>query len=271
VNIDGVLKVAAAEQSKLIAQPKMRGVLVACAAGPFAFAGAMRVQSMTPEDTLFGRAVNESGLATPLVVLGFATLWLLPVLASVVGGDVFASEDRDGTWATLFTRSRSRAEVFAGKLLIALGISLLLVAVLATSSVIAGLLVVGDQPLIDLSGALLSPGQALGSITLAWASVVPPLFALTALAVLISVTTRSSTAGIGLPVLLVLVMELAAYVDGPEALRLLLITSSFGAWHGLLTETHYYRPLVYGTAVSGVYFAVCVVIAYWMLLRRDIA
>jgi len=270
VSIYGVLSVAAAEQSKLIAQPKMRGVLAACVAGPFAFAGAMRVQSMTPEDTLFGRAVHESGFATPLVVLGFATLWLLPVLASVIGGDVFASEDRDGTWATLFTRSRSRAEVFAGKLLTALGVSLLLVAVLAASSVIAGLAVVGHQPLINLSGALLSPGRALGSITLAWASVVPPLFALTALAVLISVTTRSSTAGIGIPVLLVLIMELAAYVDGPEWIRRLLITSSFGAWHGLLTETHYYRPLVFGTVVSGVYFAVCVVIASRILLGRDV-
>ena len=254
----------------MIAQPKMRGVLAACAAGPFAFAGAMRVQSMTPEDTLFGRAVNESGFAMPLVVLGFATLWLLPVLASVAGGDVFASEDRDRTWATVLTRSRSRVEVFAGKLLTALGVSLSLVAVLATSSVIAGLVAVGHQPLIDLSGALLSPGEALGSITLAWASVVPPLFALTALAALISVTTRSSTAGIGIPVLLALVMQLAAYVDGPETIRRLLITSSFEAWHGLLTETHYYRPLVYGTAVSGLYFAVCVIVACRILVRRDI-
>lgn len=271
MSVNGVLRVAAAEQSKLIAQLKMRGVLLACAAGPFAFAGAMRIQSMTPEDTLFGRAINESGFATPLVVLGFATLWLLPVLASIVGGDVFASEDRYGTWATLFTRSRTRGEVFAGKLLIALAVSLLLVAVLAASSMIAGLVLMGHQPLIDLSGALLPPGQALGRITLAWASVVPPLFALTALAALISVTTRSSTAGIGVPVLLVLVMELAAYVDGPEAIRRLLITSSFGAWHGLLTETHYYRPLVYGTIVSSVYFAACVFLARRTLLKRDIS
>jgi len=230
----------------------------------------MRVQSMTPEDTLFGRAVNESGFATPLVVLGFATLWLLPVLASVVGGDVFASEDRDGTWATLFTRSRSRAEVFAGKLLTALGVSLGLVAVLAGSSVIAGLVMVGRQPLIDLSGAMLSPSRALVSITLAWASVVPPLFALTALAALISVITRSSTSGIGIPVLVVLVMQLVAYVDGFETMRRLLITSSFEAWHGLLTEPHYYRPVLYGTAVSGVYFAISVVIAFRILLGRDI-
>ena len=268
--MDGVLRVAVAEQSKLIAQPKVRGLLVACAAGPFLFAGVIRVQSMTPEDTLFGRAVNESGFATPLVILGFATLWLLPVLASLIGGDVFASEDREGTWATLLTRACSRGEVFAGKLLTALGVSLLLVAVLATSSVLAGLAMVGQQPLIDLSGALLSPARALASITLAWASVVPPLFALTALAALISVRTRSSTAGIGVPVLLVLVMQLVAYVDGPETIRRLLMTSSFGAWHGLLTEPHYYRPLIYGTASSVVYFAICVVLAFRILLRRDI-
>jgi ABC-2 type transport system permease protein len=258
VSIDGILNVAAAEQSKLIAQPKIRAVLATCAVGPLAFAGAMRVQSMTPEDTLFGRAVNESGFATPLVVLGFATLWLLPVLASVVGGDVFASEDRDGTWATLFTRSRSRAEVFAGKLLTALGVSLGLVAVLAGSSVIAGLVMVGRQPLIDLSGAMLSPSRALVSITL------------TALAALISVITRSSTSGIGIPVLLVLVMQLVAYVDGFETMRRLLITSSFEAWHGLLTEPHYYQPLVYGTVVSAVYFTICAVIAFRVLLGRDI-
>jgi ABC-2 type transport system permease protein len=270
VSADGILRVVAVEQSKLIAQAKMRAVFAACVAGPFAFAGAMRVQSMTPDDTLFGRAMHESGFATPLVVLGFATLWLLPVLASVVGGDVFASEDRDGTWATLFTRSRSRAEVFAGKLLTALGASLLLVAVLAASSVIAGFAFVGPQPLIDLSGALLSPGTALGRITVAWFSVVPPVFALTALAALISVATRSSTAGIGIPVLLVLIMELAAYVDGPDSIRRLLITSSFGAWHGLLTETQYYRPLVYGTAISGAYFAVFAVLACRILLSRDV-
>lgn len=270
MSISGILNVAVAEQSKLIAQSKMRVLLAACATGPLAFAGAMRVQSMTPEDTLFGRAIHESGFATPLIVLGFATLWLLPVIASVVGGDLFASEDRDGTWATLFTRSRSRAEVFAGKLLTALAVSLLLVVVLAGSSMIAGWLVVGHQPLIDLSGALLSPSRALVSITLAWASVVPPLFALTALAALISVITRSSTAGIGVPVLLVLVMQLVAYVDGFETMRRLLITSSFEAWHGLLTETPYYRPLIYGTAVSGVYFAICVALASRILLGRDI-
>ena len=63
VSVGGVLAVAGVECSKLRAQLKARVVLAACVACPFAFAAAMRVQSTLPEDTLFGRAVKESGFA----------------------------------------------------------------------------------------------------------------------------------------------------------------------------------------------------------------
>src|SRR4029077_15384600 len=114
------------------------------------------------------------------------------------------------------------------------------------------------------------PGQALGRVALAWVSVLPPAFAFTALAVLLSVATRSSAAGIGLPVVAALAMQLYAYVDGPEPIRRLLITSAFGAWHGLLTEHPYHGPLVYGTTVSAAYLVVCLTVAYRMMARRDI-
>ena len=270
MSVRGAAAVAGVEWSKLAAQPAPRAVLAACVAGPFAFVAVMAVQSSLPTDTLFGRSLKESGFATPLVVLGFAALWAFPMLTSVVGGDLFSAEDRYGTWTTVLTRSRSRGEVFAGKALIALGFSSLAVAALAVSSVAAGVLVVGRQPLIDLSGSLLPPGQALVRVALAWASVLPPVFAFTALAVLLSVATRSSAAGIGLPVVAGLAMQLCASVEGPEALRSLLITSAFGAWRGLLNEHPYYRPLVHGTIVSGTYCVVCLVIAYRMLRRRDI-
>jgi ABC-2 type transport system permease protein len=270
VSVRGVLAVAGVECSKLGAQSKTRAVLVACVASPFAFVEVMRVQGGVPEDTLFGRGVKESGFATPLVVLGFAALWIFPVLTSVVGGDLFSAEDRCGTWTTVLTRSRSRADVFAGKVLTALGFSSLAVVALAASSVAAGVFLVGHQPLIDLSGALLPPERALGRVVLAWASVLPPAFGFTAVAVLLSVATRSSAVGIGLPVVAGLIMQLYAYVDGPEAIRRLLITSGFGAWHGLLNEHPYYQPLVHGTAVSAAYLVVCLAIAYGILRQRDI-
>ena len=270
MSVVGVLTVAGVECSKLAAQLKVRVVLAACVVGPFAFAAAMRVQSSLPEDTLFGRSVKESGYAVPLVVLGFAALWVFPVLTSVVGGDLFAAEDRYGTWTTVLTRSRSRGELFAGKVLAALAFSSIAVGALAVSSVAAGVLVIGARPLINLSGILLPSGPALIRVALAWASVLPPAFGFTALAVLLSVATRSSAAGIGLPVIVGLTMQLYAFVDGPEVVRRLLITSAFGAWHGILTEPPFYRPLVHGTMVSAAYLVVCLAVAYVMIRRRDI-
>ena len=270
MSIRGVLTVAGVEWAKLGAQAKARGALAACVTGPFAFAAAMRVQSAMPEDTLFGRSVRESGLATPLVVLGFAALWAFPLLTGIVGGDLFSAEDRYGTWTSVLTRSRSRAEVFAGKTLTALGFSFFAVATLAVSSVVAGILLIGHQPLVDLSGALLPPARALARVALAWASVLPPAFGFTAVAVLLSVATRSSAAGIGMPAVVGFAMQLYSYVNGPEAIRRLLLTSAFGAWHGLLSERPYYRPLIDGTMTSGIYCVVCLSLAYRLLRRRDV-
>lgn len=270
MSVRGVFAVIGVEWFKLAAQLKTRVVLGVCVAGPFLFAATIRLQSSLPEDTLFGRAVKESGFAVSLVILGFAALWAFPALTSVIGGDVFAAEDRHGTWKTVLTRSCSRTDVFMGKVLTALGFSSLAVTLLAVSSVAAGLLVIGSQPLIGLSGILLERDQALMRVALAWVSVLPPAFSFTALAVLLSVATRSSAAGIGLPVVAGLTMQLLALVDGPEPVRQILVSSAFGAWHGLLTAPPFYRPLFYGTVVSGIYFAVCLAISYYIVRRRDI-
>lgn len=266
----GVLSVVAVEWSKLLVQVKTRVGLAACVVAPFAFALAMRVQSTVPSDTLFGRAVTESGFATPLVLLGFAGLWVLPALASVVGGDLFAAEDRYGAWSTILTRSRTRTEIFAGKVVTAAAWSTFAVAILGASSLAAGALVIGTDPLIDLSGRLVPAPAALTRVALAWASVVPPSLGFTAIAVLLSVATRSSIAGIGLPVVASLIMQLYAFVDGPDLPRRLLLTSSFNAWHGLLVEPASYGPLVQATSVSVVYVVIAVTIAHEIFIRRDV-
>ena len=125
MSVRGIRAVAAVERTKLIGQLTPRLTLAACATGPFAFCAALRLQDSTPSDTLFGRAVMESGFAAALVVLGFAALWVIPALASLAGGDVFSAEDRHRTWPTLLTRSRSRAELFVAKVLVALTFSCL--------------------------------------------------------------------------------------------------------------------------------------------------
>jgi ABC-2 type transport system permease protein len=258
------------EWQKLRAQRTVRAVLTTSVIGPFAFVMAIRIQDALPEDTLFGRGLRDSGFATPLVVLGFAALWAIPVLASIVGGDIFSAEDRYGTWTSILTRSCTKNDVFAAKLLTALAFSTLAIAVLGASSAAAGLLGVGAQPLVDLSGGLLAPGAAARLVVLSWASVLPAAWGFTALAVLLSVATRSSVVGVGVPVVAALAMQLGSYIDGSETMRRLLLTSGFDAWHGLAVEPRYVGALSTAVMVGVGYLIVSSAAAYRLLMRRDV-
>jgi len=265
-----VAAVAGVECSKLFAQLKVQLLFAVCVVAPFGFAVVVLIQSSLPSDTLFGRAVKDSGLAVSLVILGFAALWGLPVVSSIAGGDVFSSEDRYNTWKTILTRSRTRLEIFTGKLVAALAVSFAAVLVLALSSLAAGILMVGAQPIVGLSGVLLSAPDASLRVGLAWLSVLPPVFALTAVAIVVSIVTRNGAAGIGLPVLVALAMQLLALIDGPELPRRMLITSAFGAWHGLLADPPFFGPLFDAMLVSAGYAAVALTLAFRTLRRREI-
>jgi ABC-2 type transport system permease protein len=270
MSVSGASAVTGVELSKLLAQFKMRLLLAGCAAAPFVFAAVVLAQTSLPTDTLFGRAVKDSGFAISLVVLGFAGLWVFPVMSSVSGGDVFSAEDRFNTWKTVLTRSRTRGEIFTGKLAASLAMATMAVVLLAVSSVAAGVLLVGAAPIVGLTGVLLSAREAAPRLALAWLSVLPPTLALTVVAGAVSIVTRSSVAGVGVPVLAALGMQLVALVDGPELPRRLLITSGFGAWHGLFAEPRFYGPLVDAILVSAGYGAVALIVGYRTLQRREI-
>jgi ABC-type multidrug transport system ATPase subunit/ABC-type transport system involved in multi-copper enzyme maturation permease subunit len=268
--LHGAVIVARVELAKLRAQAHVWAILGACVVAPFVLAAALKLQSSLPSDTLFGRHAKASGFAVPLVVLGFAAAWVLPLLASVVSGDAFSSEDRHGTWPMVLTRSRTRGEIFAGKTLASLAFAIAAVVALAIASVAAGAILVGTQPLVSLSGTELTAARASTCVALAWVATLPPVIAVSGLGVLVSAASRSSAAGIGAPVIALFVMQLLSFVDCPEALRVASLSAPFNAWHGLLADPAFHRPLWEGIAVSAIYFVASVVVARALFMRRDI-
>jgi len=258
------------EIAKLTAQMRTRATLTVCLVAPFLFVVLLDQQSQVPKDTLFGRWVHASGFATPLFLLGFATQWVFPLLTSIVAGDIFAGEDQYGTWKTILTRAHSRTQIFWGKTLAAGSFAVLTVTVLALSSLAAGVLLVGHQPLEGLSGTLLPSGRAAGLVLAAWATALIPLLGFTALAVMLSVVTCNSAAGIVGPVVIGLIMQLYSFLNGSDAVRHLLLATPFDAWHGLLRDHPYYGPLWQGALVSAGYLAICLAVAHTVLRRRDI-
>jgi ABC-2 type transport system permease protein len=257
------------ELLKQFAQWRIRILILACWLGPAVFVIAVSRQSNLPSDTLFGRWMHTTGWAGPLMMLGFAGAWALPLLTSLVAGDVFASEDRLGTWRHLLVAVRSHRRIFAAKALASLTVILLLVAGLAASAVAGGLLAVGDRPLIGLDGHTLSSGDAAGKVLLAWACALAPTLALAAVGLLGSVALGRSPMGLLLPVLVALAMQLAQMLPLPVAVRLALPGYAFIAWNGLFADPQQFGPLLIGVGVSLAWAAAATTLAYSVFQRRD--
>lgn len=262
--------VARWEVEKLLAQLRFRLLCVAALVGPVLVVLVVGHQSQPPKDTLFGRYATTSGGSLALLVLGFAGQWLLPLLASAVGGDVLAGEDQHGTWKTILTRSASRATIFWSKVVVAWGATIVLVVLLAGSTVAAALVLGGPDPLVGVSGQELTGAAVVKVLLESWATVLPPALAVASLAVLVSVATRSAVAGVVAPAVLALVMQLVGALGPVSNIRPLLLSTPFEAWHGLVASPRFVGPVVTGVVVSAVWCAVCVAASFVLVRRRDI-
>jgi len=257
------------ELLKLLAQWRIRLVLLVCWLGPAVLVAVISQQSSLPADTVFGRWMSQTGWAGPLVVLSFSCNWVLPLLTSLVAGDVFASEDRLGTWRHLLVTVQSPRRIFAAKALASLSVIGLLVAGLAASGIIGGLAAVGNWPLVGLDGHQLAPGHAAGAVLLAWASALAPTLAFAAVGLLGSVALGRSPMGLAIPALLALALQVVQLLPLPVVVRAALPSYAFIAWRGLFISPAQAGPLVAGVVVSLAWAVVASALAYLLFMRCD--
>lgn len=267
----GVWQVFRVERRKLSAQLAVRVLAAICLLGPFVFAGILKIQSGSPTDTLFGIWVHSSGFALSLVLLAFAGSWGFPIIGGIVAGDLFSSEDRYGTWKLVLTRSCTRRDLFLGKLMAAALYCLALLLLAMIASLVAGVLLVGDQSLVSLSGSLFSAGKALGLVLASWLLCVFPMLAFASLGVLFSVATRNGIMGVIGPPLCALAMQLLLLVGSGIIMHLLLLSSALNTWHALFTGHPYFGQILVGIAISIAWSAASLWICWLLLRRRDFA
>ena len=260
-----------AETRKLRAQLASRLLVLVCVLGPLAFGLILNQQASVPADTLLGVWVHESGYAVSLVVLGFAGYLGFPVVAGVVAGDLFSSEDRYGTWKTVLTRSCTTEELFVGKVLAAATFATGLTAIAAVSSVVAGLVFTGNEPLVGLGGMVISSGDSLLLVLVSWLLSIPPVLGFTCLAILFSVASRNGIVGVLGPLLVALIMQLLLLIGSGTVAHALLLTSAFADWHGLLSAPKFYGPMIIGLVVSVLWAAACLAVSWKILRSRDFA
>ena len=257
------------ELVKLLAQWRVRVLIILCWIGPAVAVVVVSGQKTLPSDTLFGREMHATGWAGALVVLVFAGSWFFPLLTTLIAGDVFSSEDRLGTWRHLLVAVRSTRRIFAAKALASLTALLMGLPGLAISGIVGGL-VVGNRPLTGLDGHLFPPGDVAGKLLLAWVCVLAPILAFAAIGLLAGVIFGRSPIGLFLAAFAGLGMQLASQVlPMPVAVRLALPSFAFLSWDGLFTSPPMLGPLLTGIAASLAWAVTATALAYVVFVRRD--
>ncbi len=222
-------------------------------------------------DSIFAAQITQSGLATPVLMLLFESLFFLPLIASLVGGDIVAAEDGNGTLKTILTRSVDRGQVFAAKALAALtyaAIAVYLASLVATAGGIASW---GFHSIKTFSGSTVSASEGLLLVIAADACYLIPLAAVACIAVLLSTATRNSIAGVGGAIGFVILLDIVAGIPGLEGIKPYLLTEQFENWHGLLRTPTDWAPVTHSLWVCALYAVPALVAGYLVFLRRDVA
>jgi ABC-2 type transport system permease protein len=221
--------------------------------------------------SIFFSHITESGLATPVLMLLFLSVFMLPLIAALIAGDIVAAEDSNGTLKTILTRSVDRGQVFAAKALAAMTyatIALFLSAIVAT---VAGVASWGFHHVVTFSGTVVSAPEGLLLVFAANAVYLIPLLSVTAIGVLLSTATRNSAAAVVGTVGLVILLFIVSGIPGIEGIKPYLLTEQFENWHGLLRTPTDWTPIWHSAWVCALYAVPALFAAYLVFLRRDVA
>ena len=267
----GIGTVYSWELRKLRSQKRTYLGLAAAALVPVIFVIALLSSSGGPDEVPFGRFVRETGLAVPLVGLLFSSVWLFPLITSLVAGDIVASEDNHGTLKTILTRSTERWQIFAAKLLAALTYAFVALVVFVGVGLLLGGLSWGFDPLTSLSGTQIEPARGIGLIAAAALAYLVPMTAIAAIALLLSTVTHNSAAAVVGTLIASFMMQLLAIISGLDFVHPYLLSEQFDAWQGLLREPVDWTPIIHATWVSACYAVPALLWAFMAFMRRDVA
>lgn len=267
----GVLTVYRWELRKLRSQKRTYLGLGAAAAVPVIFVTALVIRNGEPRDVAFGRYVHDTGLAIPLVLLLFGSVWLFPLITALVAGDIVAAEDRDRTLKTILTRSVERQQVFAAKVLAAVTYAVVAIALSGIVALVAGIVASGYNPIVTLSGSRVSASHGLALVGASLLVYLLPTLAVASIGLLFSTVFRNSAAAIVGTLMFSLLLQLIGILPGLGGLQPYLLSTQFQAWQGFLRVPVDWAPILRGLWVCALYALPALVVAALVFLRRDVA
>jgi ABC-2 type transport system permease protein len=142
------------------------------------------------EGDLLMAAATANGLVLPIVALAMSMVLLLPVVVSMSAADALAGETAHGTMRGLLLAPIGRLRLVVVKAFGVLAVACVAVAVVTVVGLLSGLLLIGGDGLLTLSGTSLGTGAALVRIAVLAAWVVVQMAAVGAVGLAVSSVTE---------------------------------------------------------------------------------
>jgi ABC-2 type transport system permease protein len=264
----GLLVAYRGELFKLLAERRTWLGIATAAIGPIIYLLLELTQG--PPGAPLANNLGHTGVGFSLVVFKLIAVFGPAVIASLVAGDIVASEISDGTLKTALTRSITRTQLLLGKLLALYTYLLLAMAVFFLVSTIGGLIAWGFHPLVNLSGHRISGLHALGLDVPALLVYCMPVIAIASFGFFLSVVTGQSVAAVGGTVIYAMSLQGVAAIASIKGAHPFLLTNQLTAWHDLFTTPTGGALILRSAWVSAAFALPPVLAALYVFHRRDV-
>lgn len=217
---------------------------------------------------LFAQLVGN-GLALPIITLALTMQLLLPLVASMSAADAIAGESAHGTLRGLLIAPVGRIRLFWVKAAGVLAVVFAAVLVIAVVGLIAGLVLLGSDNLLTISGTHVGVGAALGRVGLAVLWVTVQMFAVAAVALAISACTQHPLVVMAATLAGVIVCAVLQSITVLDWLAPYLLTDSWMSVVDLLRDPVPSSTLWEGLARAGCYLVIGLSLALARMVTRD--
>lgn len=264
-------RLVGAELRWVLRRPRTLVVLGLLALVPVAVAVGVAVAGGPPSGEGPGLVaqVAGNGLVLPVAALSVSLTLLLPLAVASAGADAVAGEAAAGTLRGLVLSPVGRLRLVVMKAAGVTAVASLAVLVIAVTGVLAGLLVVGGDEMITLSGTTLGVGEAMARVGLAAAWTLGQLLAVGAVALAISTSTEHPLVVLACVLGGLIVFGVLGAIPSLGWLEPLLLTSGWAAGADVLRDPMPLDGLASSTLRAAAYLGLGAAVTVWRMSRRD--
>jgi ABC-2 type transport system permease protein len=225
---------------------------------------------------------DRSGMSLPVIALASTMKFFLPLAVAIFAGESVAGEAGSGSLRYALARPLSRSRYLASKLVVALGLSALAVALVPLAALLAGTVAFGWHPFTAIDGSAstalhstivtFAGGAALVRLGIGTAYVAAGMISVFAFAFLLSTVTTHPLAAVAGGVGLTLVSRVlnADYLPGVAVLNRWMPNNDIDLWQHFFQDPSQTAGMTHFLVVQVIYASVFLSIAWWWFARKDI-